>query len=476
MGAFLGNMMRMSNPEKADYKHLVARNGTWHYIRRVPDRYKHVDSRKLIKKTLKTKSIDLARMRRDDLIQADDEYWLTLAIEAAEKGGVSTTTRDVEQRRYNAARLRAMAHGYRYLPADRLVVEESSEELVQRVEYLMKQSGPKKLAPASDLAAILGGTPEPVSEKIRVSDAFNVFLDEIAFDDVYNMSEKQKYSWEKTKRTSINYFTSEMGDLYLQDITRDHALAYRNWWMEKMIASEENPRPAKPNTANRHIGNVRTLYTRYFQHIGQEDRDNPFRNIFFKGETRTSRLVFENGWVQKKILVPGVFDDLSLDLRVIIYTLIETGARLSEIVNLMPEDIKLTHDVPHISIRPQQNRQLKTPDSEREVPLVGVALIAMQACPYGFEKYRDKGELVSANLMKAFRVRKLLPTSNHVIYSFRHAFEKRMLEAGIDYGLRCTLMGHKHDRPKYGDGGSMEYRRDELLKIVHPFSPKLFIS
>ena len=40
----------------------------------------------------------------------------------------------------------------------------------------MKQSGPKKLAPASDLAAILGGTPEPVSEKIRVSDAFNVFL------------------------------------------------------------------------------------------------------------------------------------------------------------------------------------------------------------------------------------------------------------------------------------------------------------
>ena len=92
----------------------------------------------------------------------------------------------------------------------------------------------------------------------------------------------------------------------------------------------------------------------------------------------------------------------------------------------------------------------------------------MRACPEGFPHYRDRGELVSANLLKAFRHRGLFPTTDYVIYSFRHAFEKRMLEAGIDYGLRCTLMGHKTDRPAYGDGGSMAYRRDELEKIAHP--------
>lgn len=149
---------------------------------------------------------------------------------------------------------------------------------------------------------------------------------------------------------------------------------------------------------------------------------------------------------------------------------------MSEICNLMPEDIKLRVAVPHISIKPRQNRELKTSDSERDIPLVGVALVAMQACPEGFEHYRDKGELVSANLMKAFRNRNLLPTKNHVIYSFRYAFEKRMQEANIDYGLRCLLMGHKNDRPAYGDGGSMEYRRDELLKIAHPFSSQIFIN
>jgi len=31
-------------------------------------------------------------------------------------------------------------------------------------------------------------------------------------------------------------------------------------------------------------------------------------------------------------------------------------------------------------------------------------------------------------------------------------------------------MGHKNTRPQYGDGGSLEYRRKEILKIAHPLS------
>jgi hypothetical protein len=78
--------------------------------------------------------------------------------------------------------------------------------------------------------------------------------------------------------------------------------------------------------------------------------------------------------------------------------------------------------------------------------------------------------------MKYFKQNGLLETPDHKIYSIRHAFEDRMLEAGLDYGLRCILMGHKNDRPSYGKGGSMEYRRDELLKIELRFSPELVIA
>ena len=67
-----------------------------------------------------------------------------------------------------------------------------------------------------------------------------------------------------------------------------------------------------------------------------------------------------------------------------------------------------------------------------------------------------------------------MPTGRHVVYSLRHSFEDRMAEAGIDYGMRMALMGHSTDRPKYGSGASLEYRRDQLMKIVLPFDPALF--
>ena len=98
---------------------------------------------------------------------------------------------------------------------------------------------------------------------------------------------------------------------------------------------------------------------------------------------------------------------------------------------------------------------------------------AKRAAPRAFSHYYDRNELVSANMMKNLRNRALLKTPNHKVYSLRHAFEKRMQEANIDYGLRCLLMGHKPTRPAYGDGGSLEYRRDELLKIAHPFDPRV---
>ena len=157
----------------------------------------------------------------------------------------------------------------------------------------------------------------------------------------------------------------------------------------------------------------------------------------------------------------------------LVYALIETGCRPSEIANLKSHNIKLEAEIPYLEIRGRQDRELKTVASNRDIPLVGVSLEAMRKMPNGFKRYRDKSAGLSALLMKSFRAKGLFPTENHRIYSFRHAFEKRMLEAGIDYGLRCILMGHKNTRPSYGDGGSMEYRRDELLKISHPISQSL---
>jgi len=100
----------------------------------------------------------------------------------------------------------------------------------------------------------------------------------------------------------------------------------------------------------------------------------------------------------------------------------------------------------------------------------------MTHAPEGFPHYYDRNDLLSQMLMKAFRPRDLFPTKRHRIYSFRHAFEKRMIEAEIDTELRKILMGHADEQPKYGDGGSLAFRRDQLLKIAHPYSEDIFFA
>lgn len=463
-------MSKSSDPDRF----LLLKGTRWYYNRRPPSRFQHVESRHIIRHSLKTQVLQDARVRRDALEVADNAYWQVLCVEAAANGGVSEATIQVEKKRHKAAASRALALGFAYIPTDVLAKEGSTKEILDRLNHLEQAAGPRGVAPEHVSDSLLGAVKRPKRPSLKVSEAFELYLDKISYDDQYNNDEDQLYSWKKTKRTSIGYFIKQMGDLEIEKITRDHALKYEDWWRDRMKSSKEGKKGVKPNTANRHIGNIRGLLTSYFKYIGKEDRQNPFRNIHFTGTSKSSVAPFENDWVRDRILIPGLFDGLNVDLKVMIYILIETGARMSEICNLMAEDIKLKEKVPYISIRPRSDRELKTPDSERDIPLVGVALEAMKLTPTGFEKYRGKGTLVSANLMKAFRKRDLLPTKDHVIYSLRHAFEKRMLEANVDYALRCTLMGHKNNRPAYGDCGSMEYRRDELLKIVHPFSPNLF--
>ena len=49
-----------------------------------------------------------------------------------------------------------------------------------------------------------------------------------------------------------------------------------------------------------------------------------------------------------------------------------------------------------------------------------------------------------------------------------------MIEAETDYALRCILMGHKNDRPAYGSGGSMDYRRDQIMKFAYRYPRQIF--
>ena len=153
-------------------KYLLQRNdGRWHYARRVPSRYADFDGRGYVRKGLDTTSLDVARMRRDECVKADDLYWASISSAADEVSGASLNAEQVRQaaRRYEAAKRRAMAKGFEYTPNADLLEFPDMEELVRRVKSLPANGVADKV----DAEAVLGIAPKP---SVMLSQAFELSL------------------------------------------------------------------------------------------------------------------------------------------------------------------------------------------------------------------------------------------------------------------------------------------------------------
>ena len=75
--------------------------------------------------------------------------------------------------------------------------------------------------------------------------------------------------------------------------------------------------------------------------------------------------------------------------------------------------------------------------------------------------YRDNPGLSDA-VNKFLRKNGLMETDQHSLYSLRHAFEDRMLAAGVDDRIRRDLFGHRLNRERYGTGATLKH----LHKVV----------
>jgi integrase len=111
------------------------------------------------------------------------------------------------------------------------------------------------------------------------------------------------------------------------------------------------------------------------------------------------------------------------DPRWLIAILADTGMRLAECVGLAVTDLKLEGNVPHIDLKPNLWRPLKTPTSARKVPLVGSALWAARRVSdaveghYAFPRYTDgvscKANSASASVNKWLKPQVPVPSCSH---------------------------------------------------------------
>ena len=153
------------------------------------------------------------------------------------------------------------------------------------------------------------------------------------------------------------------------------------------------------------------------------------------------------------------------DIRWLATAMAGTGARNTELIGLLPEDIRLDDPIPHIVIIGRKGKKLKTAHSKRVIPLTGYGLEAFQAKPQGFPDYRHCPDLLTNKMNKFLRENGFFPSDNHSAYSLRHSFQDRLSELDAPDRVQSELMGHRFSREKYGNGPSLEKKMGWMQKI-----------
>lgn len=417
--------------------------GTLYLYKRVPKRYASVEPRTFVWISLHTDSPSVAKAK-----EAATWEQMTAAWEAKLAGD----TTDAEQR-FAAARDLAEARGFRYMRADqvaKLPVQELRDRFAAVPGFKDQPDSPDML----EASALLGGAKEP---PLTVSKALELYWT-LAKDKTLGKSEDQLRRWKNPRIKAVKNFVAVVGDKAMKDITGDDMLDFRNWWMERL--EEED---LTPNSANKdliHLGDILKTVNR-MKRLGLV---LPLTDLSFKEADAKKRPPFTAKWIREKLMAPGALDGLNPEARAILLVMVNTGCRPSELAALTANTIRLDHNVPHIAIEPE-GRQVKSKYAKRTIPLLGVSLEALRAFPEGFSRYRESSASLSATVNKFLRENGLMESDDHTLYSLRHAFEDRMLAAGIDDRIRRDLFGHRLTRERYGDGATLE-QKQQLLQAA----------
>lgn len=430
---------------------LVWRGEVIQFKRNVPRRYLRFVSSPVVRISLETADVTKAVIARDRLNTLTEEYWRSLAR------GEGPNERD----RYLAAIERARLEGFTYQPLDALrsgtvtALLDRLAALEAKFPELGADTGAKISVDARQMAvAVLGTAKEP---SLKLSNLVQVYEDLTRLDRRL-MSDAQRHKWKLPHDRAQKNLLDVVGDKPIAEFSRADALTFQSWWLERI--ETENLSPESANKDITHLGKmIATISDRH-------DLDLPrkFRGLRFKVEGN-KRPSFSTKHIREVLLAAGAFDGLNVDARAIVMVLVELGARPSEIAGLRPEDIRLDAEIPHISIESYPGRMLKTSFSKRTLLVLGVALEGAKLIRDGADAYKDRGGTLSATVGKFMYENKLLERDDQSLYSFRHSFKDRLTEAGAPDIVDAALMGHKFDRPNYGEGPSLALKLEWLTKI-----------
>jgi integrase len=261
----------------------------------------------------------------------------------------------------------------------------------------------------------------------------------------------------RPSHTALDAFLNLAGDRDVSRYTREDA---------KLFVRHLEMKGNKTATIRRRINSLSAILNYAYAELDLDKR-NPFSRLFIKGEGEDShkRGTFINEqlkWGYDKALASGS------QIKLLMPLLGETGCRLAEIVGLKLEDIDLENDLIHI--RPNSARRLKTRSSQRTLPLVGYAKLAMEQSlkhaddTFLFPRYIRDRKCYATHASNALNKWLKKDFDGLTAHCLRHTFRDRLRAVECPMDLIDQIGGWKSISSignTYGEG-----YRVEQIKII----------
>lgn len=264
----------------------------------------------------------------------------------------------------------------------------------------------------------------------------------------------------KTSR-DWNALTGLIGDIQFDKLNRSHARDFVDHLTKK---------GNKTGTIRRTLNTLRAITRTTITEL-ELTKNDPFQSIKIQGEGKDKEQAKTPSPAEIKEIVDTFQGKMSAVTSLMILMQTELGTRIGEVSGLGIDDVFLDHEIPHVYFRDRPWRSLKTDESERRVPVVGVALDALRLAVklprtgQGlFEAYAKPRGNDSASAAVNKRLEKWGITS----HSFRHAMKDRLREAGCPKDIRDAIQGHSSGdvADTYGQGHTLRTMLGWLQKVA----------
>ena len=273
----------------------------------------------------------------------------------------------------------------------------------------------------------------------------------------------------KAAYRAANYFEEAVGRKTIGQIRRSDAVSFRNYLVGKGLAG---------SSVVRIFGTFRSILSTAFSEYGV-DTQNPLSGLFIDGHIGTTKRKPLPSEALK--LLHSKCCDPDNTTKLLLAIILDTGMRLGEAVGLRKSDVDLDAAYPVVHIIPHAMRRLKTRESERVVPLVGMALMAARILlsqntqsqflfPAYNKSLQSNANSASATLNKWMKNNSL---ENYTVHSLRHSFRDRLRAVECPNEVANQLGGWSNPGmgSRYGNDYPLSVLQHWMDAIVQPIKP-----